>query len=244
MISWRVPAALVGLGLAVVGGCLAFNASPWRPLLILAGVLAALTLLDWVIAAPAGELSLRRQGPNQVRLGDTVEVALHITNTSVRTMRAVVRDAWVPSAGAAGPYAHALTIDPDETVTIATELTPTRRGDRPAVRVTVRSYGPLSLAYRQTTGRRADRITPQWTLRTLPEFRSRRLLPEKLARLRVIEGQVVVRGRGQGTEFDSLREYVIGDDPRSIDWRGSARRSSIRRATVRRRRRRRRRCCC
>jgi uncharacterized protein (DUF58 family) len=227
MISWRVPAALVGLGLAVVGGCLAFGASPWRPLLILAGGLALLTALDWVIAAPAGELSLRRQGPTQVRLGDTVEVALHLTNTSVRTMRAVVRDAWVPSAGAAGPYAHALTIDPDETVTTVTELTPTRRGDRPAVRVTVRSYGPLGLAYRQTTGRRADHITPQWTLRVLPEFRSRRLLPEKLARLRVIEGQVVVRGRGQGTEFDSLREYVIGDDPRAIDWRGSARREHV-----------------
>jgi uncharacterized protein (DUF58 family) len=227
MISWRLPAALVGLGLAVVVGCLALDASPWRPLLVVAGGLALLTLLDWVFAAPAGDVTLRRTGPTQVRLGDTVEVALHVTNTGVRTMRAVVRDAWVPSAGAAGSYAHALTVDPGETATITTELTPTRRGDRPAVRVTVRSYGPLSLAFRQTTGRRADRLTPQWTLRTLPEFRSRRLLPEKLARLRVIEGQVVVRGRGQGTEFDSLREYVVGDDPRAIDWRGSARREHV-----------------
>ncbi|MDC4232668.1 DUF58 domain-containing protein [Actinomyces sp. B33] len=29
--------------------------------------------------------------------------------------------------------------------------------------------------------------------------------------------------RGPGTEFDSLREYVRGDDPRDIDWRASAR---------------------
>ncbi|KAA9382044.1 DUF58 domain-containing protein [Microbispora cellulosiformans] len=33
--------------------------------------------------------------------------------------------------------------------------------------------------------------------------------------------------RGQGTEFDSLREYVVGDDVRSIDWRASARRSDV-----------------
>src|SRR6185369_12957961 len=59
------------------------------------------------------------------------------------------------------------------------------------------------------------------------EFKSRRLLPEKLSRLRVIDGQVVTRGRGQGTEFDSLRDYVIGDDPRSVDWRGSARRDHV-----------------
>src|SRR5690606_15410792 len=62
-----------------------------------------------------------------------------------------------------------------------------------------------------------------WTLRVLAPFHSRRFLPEKLSRLRVIEGQVVVRGRGQGTEFDSLREYVVGDDVRSMDWRATAR---------------------
>jgi uncharacterized protein (DUF58 family) len=33
--------------------------------------------------------------------------------------------------------------------------------------------------------------------------------------------------RGQGTEFDSLREYVIGDDVRSIDWRATARRADV-----------------
>src|SRR4029079_2796916 len=92
----------------------------------------------------------------------------------------------------------------------------------PASRVTVRSYGPFGLAFRQTWHRHADAITPPWTLRALPPFTSRRFLPEKLARLRVIDGQVTTRGRGQGTEFDSLREYVIRHDVRSIDWRGSA----------------------
>ena len=33
--------------------------------------------------------------------------------------------------------------------------------------------------------------------------------------------------RGQGTEFDSLRDYVMGDDVRSIDWRASARRQQV-----------------
>jgi len=179
------------------------------------------------VAAPVGEVRLRREGPTQVRLGDSATVTLHVTNESVRAMRAVVRDAWVPSAGAADPYAHGITLDPGETGAVATVLTPTRRGDRPAARVTIRSYGPLSLAFRQTGRRRSDQLTPRWTIRTLPEFPSRRLLPEKLSRLRVIEGQVVTRGRGQGSEFDSLREYVVGDDPRGIDWRASARRQHL-----------------
>ena len=33
--------------------------------------------------------------------------------------------------------------------------------------------------------------------------------------------------RGQGTEFDALREYVDGDDVRSIDWRATARRQQV-----------------
>jgi len=33
--------------------------------------------------------------------------------------------------------------------------------------------------------------------------------------------------RGEGTEFESLREYVAGDDPRHVDWHASARRGRL-----------------
>ncbi len=49
-------------------------------------------------------------------------------------------------------------------------------------------------------------------------------LPSRLARLRELDGSTSVLVRGQGTEFDSLRDYVRGDDVRSIDWRATARR--------------------
>src|SRR5690625_6020018 len=42
-----------------------------------------------------------------------------------------------------------------------------------------------------------------------------------------MDGTASVQVRGQGTEFDSLREYVPGDDVRSIDWRASARRAEV-----------------
>jgi len=227
MITWRVAALFTVVGVAAILIVENLDIGSWWAPAIAAGVVGLLVGLDWLIAAPAGEVQLRREGPTQVRLGDSVTVTLHVTNRSVRPMRAMVRDAWVPSAGAAEPYAHEVTLDPGETAELPTVLTPTRRGDRPAVRVTIRSYGPLNLAFRQTTRRRSDQLTPPWTVRALPAFPSRRLLPEKLSRLRIIEGQVVTRGRGQGSEFDSLREYVVGDDPRGIDWRASARREHL-----------------
>jgi uncharacterized protein (DUF58 family) len=64
-------------------------------------------------------------------------------------------------------------------------------------------------------------------MRALHPFASRKHLPSKLAQLREIDGRSAVRTRGQGTEFDSLRDYVEGDDVRSIDWRATARRQHL-----------------
>jgi uncharacterized protein (DUF58 family) len=40
-------------------------------------------------------------------------------------------------------------------------------------------------------------------------------------------GVRTVRRRGQGTNFANLREYAVGDDPRHIDWKATARRSKL-----------------
>jgi uncharacterized protein (DUF58 family) len=64
-------------------------------------------------------------------------------------------------------------------------------------------------------------------LRVLPPFLARKHLPSRLAKLREIDGLLPTLVRGQGTEFDSLREYVVGDDVRSIDWRATARRADV-----------------
>src|SRR5690606_22376150 len=116
---------------------------------------------------------------------------------------------------------HKLSLAGGETATFTTRLTPTRRGDRRSVGVTIRTSGLLRLAGRQRTMPLVD------TLRVLPEFKSRRHLPSRLARLREIDGRTAVQLKGAGSEFDSLREYVIGDDVRTIDWRATARRADV-----------------
>jgi uncharacterized protein (DUF58 family) len=214
--------------LLLVAGILVVVVSP-RPGLALAvwlAVVVALLVLDRLLAAAPARVELSRDGARQTRLGETVEVSLTVLNTGRRTLRGLVRDAWVPSAGAQ-PYRHRIRVAPGQRQTVRTALRPTRRGDRPAALVTVRAYGPLGLAYRQTSRRTGHRLTPPWAVKVLPPFSSRRFLPEKLSRLRQLDGAVAVRGRGQGTEFDSLREYTDGDDVRSIDWRATARRSMV-----------------
>jgi uncharacterized protein (DUF58 family) len=180
----------------------------------------ALIAADLILAAPVARLQVTRAGDTVIRLGETGQVTLTLRNPGPRPLRGLVRDAWQPSARAA-PDRAPVSVPPGGQIALATTLAPDRRGHKAAGKVTVRSYGPLRLAARQ-----GSHPAP-WPVRVLPPFASRRHLPEKLARLRQLDGQRVSLLRGQGSEFDSLREYVIGDDVRSIDWRSSARRSEV-----------------
>jgi uncharacterized protein (DUF58 family) len=161
-------------------------------------------------------VSLTRRGPGTVRLGDPATSSLLVANAGGRAVRLQVRDAWQPSAGASANRWR-VRLAPGDQRRLTTPLLPRRRGDLRAAGVTVRSWGPLGLAGRQRT------YAVPGTVRALPPFESRKHLPSRLARLRELDGRAAVRVRGQGTEFDSLREYVRGDDVRSIDWRASAR---------------------
>ena len=182
-------------------------------------VLLAICLVDVGLAGSPRKLVLTRDGDTSVRLGNTAQVELTVANPG-RRVRGTLRDAWPPSAGVHEPR-RPLDVPAGERRRLTIRLTPTRRGDRHADRVTVRSVGPLGFAGRQG----AHRVP--WTLRALPPFNSRKHLPSRLARLRELDGRTALLVRGQGTEFDSLRDYVPGDDVRSIDWRATARRSGV-----------------
>ncbi|GLW61821.1 lipoprotein [Actinomadura rubrobrunea] len=207
--------------LALIGAVVPIVLPSWWTLAGLWGVLLAGVAVDLALAGNVRALRLHREGDASVRLGETARVSLIVENTGRRRVKGRLRDVWPPSAGAAGPRAVRLDVPAGERRRIETTLVPTRRGDRQAVTVAIRSSGPLGLAARQLS-RRAP-----WTVRVLPAFPSRRHLPAKLAKLRELTGQHVAQIRGQGTEFDSLREYVDGDDVRSIDWRATARRREV-----------------
>ena len=213
-ISGRVPLLLV-LGLVpVVLRPVMTTTWLWLLLVLL------LVLTDWLLAPSAASLSFERRPVGTVRLGHPTDTLVVATNTSRRRVRALLRDAWQPSAGASGNR-HRVRLAPGDRALLRTALQPRRRGDLRAVGLTVRSHGPLGLAAKQRT------FDVPGAVRSLPPFESRKHLPSRLARLRELDGRAAVRVRGQGTEFDSLREYVRGDDVRSIDWRASARNRSV-----------------
>ncbi|HEV2344278.1 MAG TPA: DUF58 domain-containing protein [Actinocrinis sp.] len=211
-----------------------FHVPGWAGIAAFEAALGFGVAADAIRAGTLRDLAFERSGSTTVRLGESAAVHLTVTNNGAHPLRGILRDAWTPSAGnvpqTTAPRQvsevpkeprHALSIEPNAAQRIDTILTPTRRGDRIPDRVTVRSLGPLGLA-----GRQLSSEIP-WRLRVLPPFESRKHLPSRLARLHETDGRTPVLVRGQGSEFDSLREYVIGDDVRSIDWRATARRNDV-----------------
>ena len=101
-----------------------------------------------------------------------------------------------------------------------------RRGLLPLGRVAILATGPAGLARRRLLFGADEhlRVTPALfgLSRTLQLVASERWQDLGLKRIR--------HRRGGQTEFESLRDYVVGDEPRSIDWKAFARRG---RPTVR-----------
>lgn len=191
--------------------------SPWFVLLGWLALCAVLVGVDVVAAAPLGALRIVREVPNRARQHEPVTATLIVQSLGERRLRGQLRDAWQPTAGAGNRGRATLDLPAGERRRVPIALLPRRRGELASEFVAVRSTGPLGLAGRQ------GRHRVRGAIRILPPFTSRRHLPSRLARLRELDGNTSVQVRGQGTEFDSLREYVRGDDVRSIDWRATAR---------------------
>lgn len=188
--------------------------------LLALAVLVLVLVTDIFLAASPRKVALQRTLPSGVRLGEPATAVLRLANESSRVLRGQVKDGWQPSAGATNAL-QSVHIRAGERAALTVSLRPTRRGDLRTEHVSIRSFGPLGMAARQGT------ITAPGTLRVLPPFNSKRHLPSKLRKLRELDGRAAVQIRGAGTEFDSLRDYVRGDDVRSIDWRATARRQDV-----------------
>lgn len=195
----------------------ALGIPPWFVLIGWLALCAALVGVDVLLAAPVGALRITREVPSRGRQLEPVTATVIVQNLGTRRLRGRIRDGWQPTADAAEHGRARLDLPAGERRRLPIALLPRRRGELSSEFVAVRSTGPLGVAGRQ------GRHRVRGAIRILPPFTSRRHLPSRLARLRELDGNTSVQVRGQGTEFDSLREYVRGDDVRSIDWRATAR---------------------
>lgn len=96
-------------------------------------------------------------------------------------------------------------------------LVPRRRGNMTVDAVWVRWRGPLKLV------QRTRRVKVERSVDVVPNIRGVQRAALQFFAREAIFGVKVQTQRGEGAEFESLREYVPGLDSRFIDWKASAR---------------------
>jgi uncharacterized protein (DUF58 family) len=205
---------LRALGLILGGGwlvALGWDAG-WPESTAMGAALIALVLLSMVVAgrAPRVEVALDQAGMKVVRgQPATVRMTLQIPRRRWRWLRVV--EGSVSSPVATSPLGKP---DPAGGLSLKLPVDTSVRGERPIGPYSVVHGDPWSLV-RRVAARAEGGILTVYP-RTVAVRRS--ALPMLQA------GDSVAAGRRRGDEhFYALREYVLGDEPRMVHWRSSAR---------------------
>jgi uncharacterized protein (DUF58 family) len=190
-------------------------------------VLAALDLL-WLTAiavdawraADPRRLRVSREAPPSFSLGREGQVIYEWMNPTDRRADLIIRETRPDVIGGVQP-SRALVLSPGKKGRETLPVLPVRRGrgaDQDAW-LAVRAVGPLGLARRQA---RIELPWPVTVFPNLPVTRVKSSLGYPMRRREL--GFRPMRRLGEGRLFESLREWVPGDDTRTIDWKATARR--------------------
>jgi uncharacterized protein (DUF58 family) len=213
--STRLLAAAAGLLAAGVAASIFPAMLPaWNALLAL---LAALALADAAlvmrIPSPAG----RRALAGSLSLGVAQEVALRIANQGRTKLSMAVYDHH-PDAFDAQLLPQRVALAPGRWAELRYRVRPVRRGDFRFGGIELRLASPLGLweATRYAGAEQPVRVYPNF--RAIARY-TLLATDHRLSQIGVLQR----RRRGEGLEFEQLREYRQGDSLRSIDWKASAR---------------------
>ncbi len=218
-----IPSALL-IGLLLAATPL-FALGAYEPMLPLAGLGVMLGLLlaaslDARLSRARDALEVSRELPSALSLGVPNTVTVAVRNRSGRALRLLVKDDPPPEFDTPERL-RALRLDPWQLERVTYRTTPTRRGDYRFGGLHVRGLSRLRLAWWQRDLPADEEVRVYPNLQQLAEF-------DALARRGRLEelGLRAARARGEGTEFESLREYVPDDSFRDIDWKATARRGA------------------
>lgn len=199
-------------------------AFPW---LVYAGV-AWLGLTFLAIGYDAFQLfrskqpvQVTRSVPKLLSLFDVNQVTITLNNESLQTFSMRVIDE-LPFQFQKRDFEYRIDLAGLEQKTIVYELTPTKRGEYHFGRINVFLTTELGLVQRRTV------LGEEQMVKVYPsiiQMHAYELMVFSADRMQ--EGIKKIRRLGHGYEFSDIRSYVIGDDPRTINWKASSRSTEL-----------------
>lgn len=197
----------------------------WLPGLVPVAVIYGLVLtvacgMDRRAAGLVEQFRIARHHDNKLSLGAANRITLHITSRTSRPVLLILRDE--PPVQFIGAAEADLTVllAPFASAEVAYRVRPLKRGDYRFGDLNLRWSSPLGFYVRQA---RLPLSAPVKVYPNLHEIRKYDLLArrDQLAEM----GLRNVRLRGEGSQFESLRDYTTDDPYKIINWKATARRA-------------------
>lgn len=167
-------------------------------------------------------VTVSRQFDGRFAVGAKTEVSVHVQNKTTRPFSLVVKDEYPPEMILDGVREALLKVDAQSSATLIYSLTPPRRGRFEFGRIAIRFESRLKLVWCET------KIGAPAVVKVYPNMRRAREAELKALGARsLVSAHRKTSWRGEGREFESLRDYVRGDELRHISWTATARRGKV-----------------
>lgn len=167
-------------------------------------------------------ISITREFGGRFAVGAETEVRIHIQNGSTRPITLIIKDEYPPQMVLNGLREGRLTVDAQTSATLIYGLTPPRRGRFEFGQTALRFRSKMNLVWRET------KVAEPASVKVYPNMRRAREAELKALGARsVVSSHRKTSWRGEGREFESMRDYVRGDELRHISWTATARRGKL-----------------
>jgi len=189
---------------------------------------AVILLAMWTDGRRVRPPEAAREVPRISALAAVTDVALTLTNPADRAVSVKVTDDLdpclrrVPEEGGVDAWEKGLPVEVPARASVRCpyRVTPRTRGFLELGTIHLRTLSPWGLAWRRSGVEVSHTLQVQPGVRDLLRDRSGFAIRRRLR----TPGLHRNRQWGEGREFESLRDYARGDDPRTIDWKASAKR--------------------
>jgi uncharacterized protein (DUF58 family) len=167
-------------------------------------------------------LEIEREAGGRFHIGAETPVRIKIANRSERSLSLRIKDEYPHEMRLRARREAHLRIEPRGTAEMSYALVPPRRGRFSFGQTAVRYVSRLGLVWREA------RVGEPLSVKVYPNIRRAREAELKAMGARsLVAAHRRTSWRGEGRDFESLREYVPGDELRHVSWSATARRGKL-----------------
>lgn len=184
-------------------------------------LIAAAVFDSWNSKLPE-KVRIERHFGGRFAVGAETEVRIEIANHTARDIKLIVKDEYPAQMKLSGAREERLNIEAQTSAALVYGLTPPKRGRFEFGLIAVRYLSRWGLVWRQA------HIGQPVAVKVYPNMRRAREAELKALGARsFVAARRKSQWRGEGRDFESLREYVRGDEMRHISWTATARRGKL-----------------